>query len=151
VHRAVRMAGITWLALGVLVALVLLFFRYFIPAVWPPSAPTAVRYLLLVIYWIANVCAGIYAGFGRPAAAWLRSVALGTAMVALGGILLRVEVPLLKKQSVDTLWVAFAWTNGAAALVFILVGFFLLFAGLLAWQFRSYRMRGDRRAAQGHS
>jgi len=110
-----------------------------------------VRYLLLVIYWIANVGAGIYAGFGRQAAARLRSVVLGIAMVALGGVLLRVEVPLLKKQSADSTWAPFAWTNGAVAFVFTLVGFSLLFAGLLAWQFRSYRMRGDRRATQGHS
>ena len=133
-RRFVRVAGIVWLVLCLLVAMALFVMPYFIPAVWPPSAPPAVRYSLLAAYWLANVAAGGYAALASRAAPWRRLAVLGAAVTAFGGILLRVEAPLLKKSGGDATWLPVAWANGVAALVIIVAGLCLLCAGSLTWQ-----------------
>jgi hypothetical protein len=147
VRRFVRVAGIVWLALCLLVAMALFVMPYFTPAVWPPSAPLAVRYLLLFAYWLANVAAGGYAALASQAAPWRRLAVLGTAMTAFGGILLRVEVPLLQKSAADATWLPEAWVNGTATLVIILAGLCLLCAAALTWQ--SGRLRETRSVHTG--
>jgi hypothetical protein len=142
VLRFVRVAGIVWLVLCLLVAMALFVMPYFIPAVWPPSAPLAVRFLLLAAYWLANVAAGGYATLASQAAPWRRLAVLGTALTAFGGILLRVEVPLLKISGGDATWLPLTRVNGVAALVISLAGLCLLFAGALTWQ--SGRVRRTR-------
>jgi hypothetical protein len=140
-------AGVVWLVLCLLAAMALFVMPYFIPAVWPPSAPLAVRYLLLAAYWLANVAAGGYATLAGQGRLRRRLAVLGTAVTAFGGILLRVEAPLLKKSGGDATWLPVAWLNGVAALVIISVGLCLLCTGALTWQ--SGRLRQTRSVHAG--
>jgi hypothetical protein len=83
---------------------------------------------------------GGYAALASCAAVWRRLVVQGAAMAALGGILLRVEISLLKKGPYPT-WQLAAQANGVAAVLFALAGPWLLFAGLPTWESRRQRRR----------